>query len=524
MGPTAELLAQHLLSDGFVDCDVPEVQRLATACDRLLTRHGMSVEMVCIIDRELNADRHFAVDALTLQEVARSCFKYSSAVIYNTKLPCTVQVIEIGPDAAAPENRSGLEKLAREARNLGTFFFSGWTVDPGRADVWSTAAFKGLLAGRRRMERIVRDRTPPQKRVPAVFEKRLPLATVLVIAGLVAAFAIEISALRAGAGQGIDIATLIALGGETRELVLNGEWYRVFTAALLHGDLLHLLLNCFALYLAGAFVERLVGWTWLVALFLAGALGGAALSLALNPPSAVSIGASSAIMGLLAAGLVLSGRLTAGKTRAVARNQLARFLIPSLIPLLTTPHFGGRIDYAGHLGGAIAGAAAGVAVLRWWASTESRPPANLGRWLASACAVMFLVAVARAGLLYPAYAHLDEMAPASALRAIDSNPDIESARVLRDFPHDPRSHWLRGRVLASQGKFPDAEKEFRAALAYRPALRILFKPQLQRTIESDLARVLVAENRADEARRTARLVCATPEKELLADTGLCAAR
>jgi rhomboid protease GluP len=524
MGPTAELIAQHLLADGFVEGGVEEAQQLAPACDRLLTRHGMSLEIVCIVDREQDATRHFVADPLALQTVARACYKHSSTRLYGVRLPCTVRVIEVGPDASAPENRSGLEELALAARNLETFFFSGWTVDRARGVVWSTQPLNGLFAGRRNLERILRDPRPPPVPTAATLNNRFPITTALLIAVLVLAFVIETESGHVGGLLGFDLATLIALGGESRDLVLGaGEWHRVLSAALLHADLLHLVINCIALYLAGAFVERLVGWTWLLALFLAGTLGGAALSLALNPPDIVSIGASSAIMGLLAAGLILSGRLAAGKARSLARNNLARFLIPSLIPLATTPHFSGQIDFAGHFGGAIAGAAVGAALLRLWSRIEPRPPRGLGRRLATASVLLFLIAAVRVGVLHPGYAQLGDMAPEKALQAVQLEPEAASARLIRDFPHDPRSHWVRGKLLESQGKLEEAEQELRLALAARAVLQTVFKPRLQRSIESDLARVLLDENKADEARRVAEAVCATPERELLSGTGLCKA-
>ena len=522
MHPTAELIAQHFIADGFAEGGVPEVERLAAACDRLLTRQGMSLEIVCIVDREHDTARHFTADPLVLQEIARSCFKYLSSVVYGYKMPCTIRVLEIGPDATTPENHRGLESLSRAARELGTFFFSGWALDPARAAVWSTHPLNGLLAGRRKLERLLRDPKPPTPRAAVTFRKRFPVATALVIGWLVLVFAVEASTAHLSATKGIDLATLVALGGESRTLVLSsGEWHRIFTAALLHGDALHLLVNCIALYLAGAFVERLVGWTWLFALLLAGTIGGAALSLSLNPPDTISVGASSAIMGLLAAGLVLSGRLAAGKQRALARNNLARFLVPSLIPLVTAPHINGRIDYAGHLGGAIAGAAAGAALLFLWRGAEPRPPKKLGRVLAAASVVVFVIAVAGVGALYAGYARIGDIAPDSAFASFESNPEVVAAHLMREFPRDPRSHWLRGQQLASQGKYPDAEKELRIALADRDALEVLFKPQLEHSIRSDLARVLMAEKKADEARREAERVCGTPDGELLAGTDLC---
>ena len=160
-------------------------------------------------------------------------------------------------------------------------------------------------------------------------------------------------------------------------------------------------------------------------------------------------------------------------------------------------------------------------MLLLWRGAEPRPPKELGRWLAAASVVAFVIAVAGVGALYAGYARLCDMAPDRAFASLESDPEVASAQLLREFPRDPRSHWLRGRHLASQGKYQEAEKELRTALADRDPLEVLFKPHLEHTIRSDLAQVLMAEKKADEAHREAERVCRTPDRELLAGTDLC---
>src|SRR5262249_37910087 len=94
------------------------------------------------------------------------------------------------------------------------------------------------------------------------------------------------------------IGTLVALGGNNRGLVEAGEGWRLVSSALLHGSLLHILFNGIALMMAGRFLERQVGRAWYLALFVLGALGGGGLSIVINDPEVVSVGASGAIMGL----------------------------------------------------------------------------------------------------------------------------------------------------------------------------------------------------------------------------------
>jgi rhomboid protease GluP len=52
---------------------------------------------------------------------------------------------------------------------------------------------------------------------------------------------------------------LIRAGGNFAPLVQKGELWRLFSALFLHGGLLHVGLNMFALYQAGQVVERLFG-------------------------------------------------------------------------------------------------------------------------------------------------------------------------------------------------------------------------------------------------------------------------
>ena len=77
--------------------------------------------------------------------------------------------------------------------------------------------------------------------------------------------------------------SLAAFGGLNGSLVFqSGEWWRIFTAPLLHGNLSHILGNALALLFAGWILERVIGHAWFAALFVLGALGGASGSLVMN--------------------------------------------------------------------------------------------------------------------------------------------------------------------------------------------------------------------------------------------------
>src|SRR6185436_17472583 len=156
--------------------------------------------------------------------------------------------------------------------------------------------------------------------------------TLWLLTGLVALFGAE-HVWAPFPGHGVlspDVRTLLAFGGLERVAVLEGgHWYRLVTAPLLHAGLAHLFFNGLALAMAGVTLEGLVGRPWLFALLVLGGLGGGVVSLLVNPAGTVSVGASGAIMAVLAAAVLSAFRLPAGAARSSLQQSLMRLLIPS---------------------------------------------------------------------------------------------------------------------------------------------------------------------------------------------------
>jgi membrane associated rhomboid family serine protease len=134
--------------------------------------------------------------------------------------------------------------------------------------------------------------------------------------------------------------------------VAHGEYWRLLTAAFLHGSVLHIALNMYALYLFGPAVEAALGRARFLALYLAAALGGSALSYFFSDPSTPSLGASGAIFGLLGAFLVLNrklGRDSSSVMVLIVINLAFGFIAPN-------------IDWRAHIGGMITGALCAAAI------------------------------------------------------------------------------------------------------------------------------------------------------------------
>ena len=133
--------------------------------------------------------------------------------------------------------------------------------------------------------------------------------------------------------------------------VASGEYWRLWTVTLLHGSLLHLFFNMYALYLASPIVERWYGPVRFLVFYLTCAAAGSTASFVFggNQPS---VGASGAIFGLF--GLLLAaGRLhhpIDRQSRALVGQVGMLILINIAFGFVAT-----GIDNAAHIGGLLAG-------------------------------------------------------------------------------------------------------------------------------------------------------------------------
>ena len=132
-----------------------------------------------------------------------------------------------------------------------------------------------------------------------------------------------------------------------------GQWYRLLTAAFLHGGILHIAFNMYALYALGPGLEHYLGGRRFIVLYLVAALGGGVASYLFSPLNTLSVGASGAIFGLMAATFVVGRQL-----RADTSQMLLLIVVNVLIG------FSPGIDWRAHLGGAIAGAVTVSAMTR----------------------------------------------------------------------------------------------------------------------------------------------------------------
>ncbi len=136
--------------------------------------------------------------------------------------------------------------------------------------------------------------------------------------------------------------------GIYREFIRNGEIYRLLTGAFIHIDLIHLICNCYALFIIGNMVEGYFGKYKFLIIYLISAITGSLLSISMS--SGFSIGASGAIFGLLGALLYFGYHY-----RVYFGSVILGRIIPVIIVNLAIGFMISGIDNFAHIGGLIGG-------------------------------------------------------------------------------------------------------------------------------------------------------------------------
>lgn len=171
--------------------------------------------------------------------------------------------------------------------------------------------------------------------------------------------------------------------------VAAAEPWRFLTTALVHGGVMHILFNMYALYIIGQFLEPALGRARFAALYVIGALGGSVAVLLLAVPlgewNRLTVGASGAVFALFGALVVLQRRLGVsnnGLYILLAINAAISFIFPN-------------ISWQGHLGGFLTGLLAGLVFSKLTVPGGPGRPADFSRhWIGLGALTAVLVLLA----------------------------------------------------------------------------------------------------------------------------------
>lgn len=188
------------------------------------------------------------------------------------------------------------------------------------------------------------------KKAEDVFAKRTPVVTYILMAINIIMFLFL--AFKGGNIWELDANLLEKYGAlvSPEYLIKPIDYLRLITSIFLHGGIIHLLFNMYALYVIGPQLESFFGKIKYLIIYLISGICGNLLSLLLLNGNYVSVGASGAIFGLLGA-LLYFGYHYRVYLSGVVKSQI----IPLIVANLVIGFFITGINNMAHIGGLIGG-------------------------------------------------------------------------------------------------------------------------------------------------------------------------
>lgn len=179
-----------------------------------------------------------------------------------------------------------------------------------------------------------------------------------------------------------DSSVLNAFGMVYRAAVLHGQPWRLVTMCFLHGGLLHLALNSYALFQIGREAEEAYGKAKYLCVYLVAGICGSVAVIAVN---SAAIGASGAVFGVIGA-MAVYGYKRGDLYGRMLKASTVQWLVWGLVMSFVIP----GISIAAHVGGLIGGAGMAYVISD---VEKTRQRLRLVRWwqAASAAAVVLIL-------------------------------------------------------------------------------------------------------------------------------------
>ncbi len=197
-------------------------------------------------------------------------------------------------------------------------------------------------------------------------------ATKALLVAILAMFVVEVVTGGPGALSAPSSRRLFELGALQPLAIADGQFWRLFTAMFLHAGILHIGFNAYALYLFGNMLESNLGRTRVILIFFVTGFVASAASYAFWPiesvGTGVGVGASGAIFGIFGAFIAYNYRRRHLTVEAANLRWAVTMLLLNAFLAFGFP----SIDWRAHLGGLVAGIAAGTVAEGWGSATRRR--------------------------------------------------------------------------------------------------------------------------------------------------------
>jgi rhomboid protease GluP len=182
--------------------------------------------------------------------------------------------------------------------------------------------------------------------VTPVLQRQKPVVTYTIMGLTIFVFVLQMASQTLF--KGVDFPQI--LGMKVNDLIVKGQLWRLFTPMLLHGSILHIGFNMYALYILGPGLERFYGWKRYLAVYILAGFAGNVMSFLFSPEN--SLGSSTAIFGIFGAEGVFfyQNRKIFGQRAQLALREIIFFAGINLLFGLSP-----GIDNWGHIGGLLGG-------------------------------------------------------------------------------------------------------------------------------------------------------------------------
>ncbi len=274
------------------------------------------------------------------------------------------------------------------------------------------------------------------------------------------------------AGGPEDIAVMLAFGANYGPLVADGDLWRLVTSVFLHGGILHLALNAYALYFRGRNLEAFYGPWGLLVFFLGSGIGGSAASAAFSHN--ISVGASGGIFGLLGASLVFAFRFRGVLPKRVT-TIMGTALVPWIVLNLVSGYFVPVVDMNAHWGGLVSGGLLAflISPVVFAPRSPAAPPRDAPPLAASLCLSLLVVSFLSAG--QNIFAMRGESGAILDPRVATGLPDMDRERILERIddavekdPNDASLLTMRAQLQSASGNWLEAIRDYQKILELEP--------------------------------------------------------
>lgn len=182
-----------------------------------------------------------------------------------------------------------------------------------------------------------------------------PYYSYILIACIVAVSIVQIATDSPGSALFGGERSVILAGFDKGAFLIYEQYWRIVTGMTLHGGIIHLAFNSYALYILGRLIETLSNRAHLAIVFLLSGIGGGVLSLIFMPENP-SVGASGGIIGFLGYLTVYGFYRRKLLTNAFLKNMVFNIVFIAFVGVFLIPN----VDNFGHLGGLLTGAIYGA--------------------------------------------------------------------------------------------------------------------------------------------------------------------